>query len=152
MHVEKHICEQLLCTYNHLAVKVIKILKQRGLFSNTCSWFCSFTLFSGERRESIKEIYILIFDLNQITIGKSSWFILSIGKGFIEKQLIYLIAIFQDNYNIGRDRFETDSANVMKNKLLVAKKQIEFQYILAWLSLSEKRKTCHQEQQHSNHS
>ena len=59
------------------------------------------------------------------------------GKGFIEVQLIYLIDIFQDNYNIVRDRFETDSVNVMKNKLLVAKKQIEFQYILAWLRPSE---------------
>ena len=65
------------------------------------------------------------------------------GKGFIEMQLIYLIDIFQDNYNIVRDRFETNSVNVMQNKLLVAKKQIEFQYILAWLSLSEKHKTCH---------
>ena len=27
MHVDKHICEQLLCTYNHLAVKVIKVSK-----------------------------------------------------------------------------------------------------------------------------
>ena len=44
-------------------------------------------------------------------------------------QLIYLIDIFQDNYNIVRDRFETDSVNMMKNKLLVLKKQIEFQYI-----------------------
>ena len=58
-------------------------------------------------------------------------------------QLIYLADIFEDNYNIVRDRFETDSVNVMKNKLLVAKKQIEFQYILAWLRPSEKHKTCH---------
>ena len=58
-------------------------------------------------------------------------------------QLIYLADIFEDNYNIVRDRFETDSVNVMKNKLLFAKKQIEFRYMLAWLSLSEKDKTCH---------
>ena len=41
-------------------------------------------------------------------------------------QLIYLIDIFQDNYNIARDHFETDSVNVMKNRLLVAKKQRKF--------------------------
>ena len=29
-------------------------------------------------------------------------------------QLIYLTDIFEDNYNIVRDRVETDSANVMK--------------------------------------
>ena len=40
-------------------------------------------------------------------------------------QLIYLIDIFEDNYNIVRDRFETDSVNVMKNRPLVAKKQKE---------------------------
>ena len=41
-------------------------------------------------------------------------------------QLIYLIDIFQDDYNIVRDHFETDSVNVMKNRSLVAKKQREF--------------------------
>ena len=52
-------------------------------------------------------------------------------------QLIYLVDIFQDNYNIVRDRFERDSVNLMKNRPLVAKKQRQFQYILAWLSFSE---------------
>ena len=52
-------------------------------------------------------------------------------------QLISLADIFEDNYNIVRDRFETDSVNVMKKMSLVAKKQRKFQYILAWLSLSE---------------
>ena len=52
-------------------------------------------------------------------------------------QLIYPIDIFEDNYNIVRDCFETDSVNVMKNRPLVAKKQRKSQYILAWLSLSE---------------
>ena len=37
-------------------------------------------------------------------------------------QLIYLIDIFQDSYNIVRHRFETDSVNVMKNSSLVAKR------------------------------
>ena len=37
-------------------------------------------------------------------------------------QLVYLIDIFEDNHNIVRDRFETDSVNMMKNRLLVAKK------------------------------
>ena len=52
-------------------------------------------------------------------------------------QLIYLIDIFADNYNIVRDRFEKDSVNVMKIRPLIAKKQRKFQYILPWLSLSE---------------
>ena len=56
-------------------------------------------------------------------------------------QLIYPVDIFEDNYNIVRDLFETDSVNVMKNRPLVAKKQIKFQYILAWLSLSKTMKT-----------
>ena len=52
-------------------------------------------------------------------------------------QLIYLIDIFVDNYDIVRDRFEKDSVNVIKIRPLVAKKQRKFQYILPWLSLSE---------------
>ena len=58
-------------------------------------------------------------------------------------QLTYLTDIFQDNYNIARDRFETDSVIVMKNRSLVAKKQRKFQYILTWLSLSENHENCH---------
>ena len=57
-------------------------------------------------------------------------------------QLIYLIDISEDNYNIVRDRFETNSINVIKNRPL-AKKQRKFQYILAWLSLSKKHENCH---------
>ena len=59
-------------------------------------------------------------------------------------QLIYLIDIFQDDYNILCDHFETDSVNVMKNKPLVAKQRNfnKFQYILAWLSLSENHENC----------
>ena len=52
------------------------------------------------------------------------------GKGFIGVQLICLIDIFEDNYNIVHDRFETDSVNAMKNRPLVKKKQRKFQYIL----------------------
>ena len=58
-------------------------------------------------------------------------------------QLIYLNDIFQDNYNIVCDHFETDSVNVMENRSLVAKKQRKFQYILAWLTLSENHVNCH---------
>ena len=58
-------------------------------------------------------------------------------------QLISLADIFEDNYNIVRGRFETDSVNVMKKMSLVAKKQRKFQYILAWLSLSENHEKCH---------
>ena len=58
-------------------------------------------------------------------------------------QLIYPIDIFEDNYNIVHDRFETDSVNVMKNGLIVAKKQRKSHYILAWLSLSENHENCH---------
>ena len=58
-------------------------------------------------------------------------------------QLIYLIDIFDDNYNILRDRFKTDSVKVMKNRSFVAKKIIKFQYVLVWLSLSENHENCH---------
>ena len=58
-------------------------------------------------------------------------------------QLIYPIDIFEDNYNIVHDRFESDSVNVMKDRPLVAKKQRKSQYILAWLSLSENHENCH---------
>ena len=54
-------------------------------------------------------------------------------------QLIYLIDIFEDNYNIVRDRFETDSVDVMKNRPLVAKKQRKFYQ----KSLSENHENCH---------
>ena len=60
-------------------------------------------------------------------------------KSFIEMQLIYLIDIFEENYNFVCDRFKTDSVNVMENRPLVAKKQ----NILAWLSLSENYENCH---------
>ena len=64
------------------------------------------------------------------------------GRGIIEMQLIYFAAIFQDDYNIVCDRFKTDSLNVIKNRPLVAKKQRKFQYILAWISLSENHENC----------
>ena len=67
-------------------------------------------------------------------------------------QIISLIDIFEDNFKIVPDRFEIDSVNVMKNRLLVVKKQRKFQYILAWLSLSENPENCHKEQQHLNRS
>ena len=57
--------------------------------------------------------------------------------------LIYLNNIFQDNHNIVGDPFETDSPNVMKNRSLAAKKERKFQYILAWLSLSENHENYH---------
>ena len=57
-------------------------------------------------------------------------------------QLVYVIDIFQDDYNILRDRFQTDSVKVMKKRPLVAKKQRKFPYILAWLSLSENHENC----------
>ena len=46
-------------------------------------------------------------------------------------QLIYLADTFQDNYNILRDRFETESVNVMKYMWLIANKLStwKFQYI-----------------------
>ena len=47
-------------------------------------------------------------------------------------QLVYLIDIFEDNYNIVRDRFETDSVSVIKNRPLVGKtKEIAIFIILA---------------------
>ena len=40
-------------------------------------------------------------------------------------QLIYIINISEDNYNI-RDHFKTDSVNVMKDRPLVVKKHRKF--------------------------
>ena len=45
----------------------------------------------------------------------------------------YLVDIFEDNHNILRDCFETDSVNVMKNRLLVAKRHMEISMYLAQL-------------------
>ena len=56
--------------------------------------------------------------------------------------LIYLTDILEDNYNIARDCFGTDSVNVMKYRPLVAKEQKKFQYIWAWLRLSENQENC----------
>ena len=55
-------------------------------------------------------------------------------------QLIYLANIFEVDYNIVRDRFETESANVIKYMSLVAKKG-SFN-ILAWL-ISDNHENCH---------
>ena len=41
-------------------------------------------------------------------------------------QLIYLIDVFEDNYNNVHDRFKTDSVNVIKNRPLAPKKQRKF--------------------------
>ena len=49
----------------------------------------------------------------------------------MEIQLIYLAHIYEDNFNIVCDRFETDSANVMKYMSPVTKKQRKFQYYQA---------------------
>ena len=65
------------------------------------------------------------------------------GKTLLKlMQLIYLIDLFEDNYNIVRC-FETDSINVMKKRPLFVRKQRKLQNILAWLSLSEKHENCH---------
>ena len=68
-----------------------------------------YTLFNGEKRESIKEKVLL----------KCSYF-------------TFLIDIFEDNHNIERDRFERDSVRVLKNRLLVAKNSRKFQFISTW--------------------
>ena len=88
---------------------------------------------------------MLLFDWNYRTTGKRNWDIFQHGKRFIGMQIISLIDIFEDNFKIVPDRFEIDSVNVMKNRLLVVKKQRKFQYTLAWLSLSENPENCHKE-------
>ena len=76
---------------------------QHKEISNTCIFkhmqliLFVYTLFNGEKRESIKEKVLL----------KCSEF-------------TFLIDIFEDNHNIERDHFERDSVKVMKNRLLVA--------------------------------
>ena len=61
-----------------------------------------------------------------MTTGKRSWFLFQHGKGFTEMQLIYLIDIFEDNYNIVRDCFKTDSVNAMKNSRLLQRNKGNF--------------------------
>ena len=41
-------------------------------------------------------------------------------------QLLYLIEIFENKYNTVRDRFETDSVNVMKNGRLFQRNKGNF--------------------------
>ena len=41
-------------------------------------------------------------------------------------QLLYLIEIFENKYNTVRDRFETDSVNVMKNGCLFQRNKGNF--------------------------
>ena len=45
-------------------------------------------------------------------------------------QLTCIIYISEDNYKIERDRFETDSGNVIKDRPLTVKKHRKFKYIL----------------------
>ena len=52
----------------------------------------------------------------------------------MEMQLIYLIEIIEDNYDIVHDCFETDSINVIKNRWLVQRE------ISIYISLSESTK------------
>ena len=61
--------------------------------------------------------------------SKFTWLTLLKGKVFIEMQLIYLADIFENNCNIVRDLFKTESVNVMKYMSLVVKKQRKIQYI-----------------------
>ena len=81
-----------------------------------------------------------------MTTGKRTWFIFQHGEGFIEMQLIYLIDIFDNDYNFLRDCFETDSVNVIKNRCLAAKKQRKFRHfnICRLGSVYQKNyKNCH---------
>ena len=72
------------------------------------------------------------------------------GKRFIEMQLVHLNDIFEDNQNIVCDRFERNSVNLMKNRLLVAKNTRKFQCILTCSRHIVNHGNLHQEQQHSN--
>ena len=73
------------------------------IFSVFFSFHCYFDLVKGQ--------------LYQKSVGGFSPPVHPVSTG-----LAYLIEIFEDNYNIVRDRFEIDSVNVMKNRPLVPKK------------------------------
>ena len=47
-------------------------------------------------------------------------------------QLVYLTDIFEDNYNIVRDRFETDPVNVMKNRQRNTKEILIYINLALW--------------------
>ena len=53
-----------------------------------------------------------------------------------------MLTLFEDNYNIVRDCFETESVNMMKYMLLVAKKQNKFQYISLTQSIHTTMRTA----------
>ena len=53
-------------------------------------------------------------------------------------QLIYVINISEENYNIVRGGFETGSVNVIINRSLVAKKHRKFKYIYQLGSVYQK--------------
>ena len=51
-------------------------------------------------------------------------------------QLIYHFNIFEDNYSILRNHFETDSVNVFKNRPLVATKKGKTEFSI-YISLAQ---------------
>ena len=57
--------------------------------------------------------------------------------------LVYLIDKIEDNHNTVCDRFETDSVNVMKNRLLVGKKQGNFNVYQLGSVTSVNHGNCH---------
>ena len=62
--------------------------------------------------------------------------------------LVYLTDIFEDNYNIARDHFETDSVNVMKKGRLFQRNKGNFNIYSLGSILTENHENCHHEQQH----
>ena len=62
----------------------------------------------------------LKLDICWLNIYFSTW------ERFYWNPVKFTLDIFQYNYNIVHDSFETDSVNVMKNRPLVAKKQGNF--------------------------
>ena len=68
-------------------------------------------------------------------------------------ELFYLVGIFEDSYNIVRDRFKTDSIKFDEKQAACCKEtQSKFKYILTWFSHIRKSydiRNSHQDQKHS---
>ena len=63
MHAEKHNCEQLLCTYNLSAIKVVKILSKENYFQTNAAGFVRLLhLVKKGEKGSERFIYILLLD------------------------------------------------------------------------------------------
>ena len=118
-----------------IIIRQLKSLKFQEI-SNTCSWFYSFITYLLKRDEKVSKKCTShnSIETRQLLIKEVGLFLI-IGKVLLKcSQFTFIIDIFEDNHNIDRDHFQTNSVNVMKNRLVVVKNTRKFQFISTWLS------------------